>query len=131
MHISNGEELVTQFKESLEPSEEDIAAGQEALALEKELQQSQINAFQGQANESNARAEKTSAEADSVPMKLEIDRIEAITRNLGVGDADDKEFEKRLRIADTRLNERKVAVQEKTALIKAVKEKSDLIRAVK
>ena len=121
MHISNSEELVALLKESLQPTEEEMAARQEDIAMQKALQTSQTNAFQGQANESNSRAEKTAAEAKAVPMKMEIDRISAVTRNLGVGDKDDKEFERRLKISDVLLNERKVAVQEKNTLIKAVK----------
>ena len=119
MHISNSEELIALFKESLEPSEEEKQAAEEARQAQLSMQQSQTNAFQGQANESNARAKKAETEAALLPQKAEIEKIEAITRNLG--DAEDKEFDKRIKIADTLLKERNVAVQEEQNLIKAVK----------
>ena len=63
--------------------------------------------------ESQARAQKLSVEAVAVPEELEIDRIKAFTTNLDAGNDDDKEFEKRLKIADRLLKEREVAVKEK------------------
>ena len=61
-----------------------------------------------QAQESSARAVKLAVEADSVPKELEIDRINAITRNLREGDQDDKEFERRMRVADTLLKQQEI-----------------------
>jgi hypothetical protein len=52
------------------------------------------------------------AEAQAVPQELEIDRIKAVTANLQAGDADDKEFQKRLKISEQLLKEREVAVKE-------------------
>ena len=62
---------------------------------------------------------KAQAEADAIPQELEIDRIKAVTSNLQVGDADDKEFEKRLRISEQLLKERDIAVKEGTAAQRA------------
>ena len=61
-----------------------------------------------QAQESAARAGKLAAEANAVPQELEIDRINAITKNLREGDAEDKEFERRMRVAETLLKERQI-----------------------
>jgi len=77
-----------------------------------EFQKSQTAALQGQAIESQARAQKLSTEAQAVPQELEIDRIKAVTANLKAGDADDKEFQKRLKISEQLLKEREVAVKE-------------------
>jgi hypothetical protein len=78
-----------------------------------EFQKSQTAALQGQAIESQARAQKLTTEAQAVPQELEIDRIKAVTANLKQGDADDKEFQKRLKISEQLLKEREVAVKEK------------------
>ena len=51
-------------------------------------------------------------EAQVIPQELEIDRIKAVTTNLNKGDADDKEFQKRLEISKQLLKEREVAVKE-------------------
>ena len=112
MHISNSEELNKLFKESLQPTPEQQQAAEEARQATLKMQEAQMNAFQGQANESNARAQKATIEAQQIPTKTEIDKIEAITRNISVGTEDDKEFEKRLKLADTLLKERQVAIQE-------------------
>ena len=78
-----------------------------------EFQQSQTNALNAQAQESAARASKLVAEATAVPQELEIDKINAITRNLKEGDQDDKEFERRMKVAETLLREREVVAKEK------------------
>ena len=59
-----------------------------------------------------AELEKLAAEAQAVPMELEIDRISAVTRNLREGDQDDKEFERRMRVAETLLKERQIKGKE-------------------
>jgi hypothetical protein len=48
------------------------------------------------------------AEAQVVPQELEIDKINAITRNLREGDQEDKEFERRMKVADTLLKEKQI-----------------------
>ena len=61
-----------------------------------------------QAQESQARAQKLSAEAAVVPQELEIEKINAITKNLKDGTEDDKEFERRMRVAETLIKEKQV-----------------------
>ena len=72
------------------------------------LQQSQTNALNGQAAESQARAAKLAVEAQIAPEELEIDKINAITRNLKEGDQEDREFERRLKVADRLLKKRQL-----------------------
>ena len=73
-----------------------------------QFQQSQTAALSAQAQESVARAQKLAAEAAVVPQELEIDKINAITRNLREGDQEDKEFERRMRVADSLLKEKQI-----------------------
>jgi len=47
-------------------------------------------------------------ETQLAPQELEIDRIKAITTNLQAGDQDDKEFERRLKMAQTMLKEKEI-----------------------
>ena len=75
----------------------------------------QSAALNGQAQESAARAGKMAAETQAIPQELEIDRMKAATTNLAVGTADDKEFERRLKISDQLLKERNIAVIEGNA----------------
>jgi len=86
-----------------------IAAGDMAVQqAQLQFQQSQTQALQGQAAESQARASKAMMETQLAPQELEIDKIKAITTNIKEGDGDDKEFERRMRIAQSLLKEKEL-----------------------
>ena len=112
MNLSNREELLAAMSKAMQPNPQ---AQQMAMATQQaqlEFQQSQTAALSAQAQESSARATKLAAEAQAVPVELEIDRINAVTRNLKEGDQEDKEFERRMRVADTLLKNK--AIEGKT-----------------
>jgi hypothetical protein len=104
MNLSNREELLVSMAQAMQPNPQQQQAQQAQMAF----QQSQTAALSAQAQESQARAAKLAAEAQAVPQELEIDKINAITRNLREGDAEDKEFERRMRVADTLLKEKQI-----------------------
>jgi hypothetical protein len=108
MNLSNREELITALQQAAQPSPEQQQAQQAAQQVQIEFQQSQTNALNGQAAESQARAQKIAAETKAIPVELETDQIKAITANLRVGTEDDKEFERRLKVADTALKEKRL-----------------------
>ncbi len=108
MNLSNREELLAAMAQAMQPNPEAQQMAQAAQQAQLEFQQSQTAALAAQAQESAARAGKLAAEANAVPQELEIDRINAITRNLREGDAEDKEFERRMRVAETLLKERQI-----------------------
>ena len=116
MNLSNREELIQTLEQANTPNPEAEQAAQQAAQQAQQaqlaLQTAQAAALNGQAQESSARSSKLTAEAQAVPAELEIDRMKAVTSNLQVGDADDKEFEKRLAISAQLLKEREVAVKE-------------------
>ena len=112
MNLSNREELIMALQQANQPNPQAQQAQQAMQQAQMEFQKSQTAALQGQASESQARAQKLVAEAQAVPQELEIDRIKAVTANLKQGDADDKEFQKRLKISEQLLKEREVAVKE-------------------
>ena len=112
MNLSNREELMMALQKANQPNPQAQQAQQAMQQAQMEFQKSQTAALQGQATESKARAQKLLAEASVVPQELEIDRIKAVTTNLKAGDADDKEFQKRLKISEQLLKEREVAVKE-------------------
>jgi hypothetical protein len=112
MNLSNRDELIASMQQASQPNPQ---AQQMAMATQQaqlEFQQSQTAALSAQAQESSARATKLAAEAQAVPVELEIDRINAVTRNLKEGDQEDKEFERRMRVADTLLKNK--AIEGKT-----------------
>jgi hypothetical protein len=113
MNLSNREELIEQLVQASQPSPEAQQAAQAAQQVQLEFQQSQTNALNGQAAESQARAQKIAAETQAIPIELENARLKAVTTNLQAGDQDDKEFERRIKVANTLLKEREIAVKEK------------------
>ena len=112
MNLSNREELIAAMQQAMQPNPQAQQMQQQTQQLQMQFQQSQTAALSAQAQESQARATKLAAEAAVVPQELEIDKINAITRNLKEGDQDDREFERRMRVAETLLKEREVKARE-------------------
>ena len=108
MNLSNREDLLAAMQKAMEPDPQAAQAQQAVQQSQLQFQQSQTAALSAQAKESSSRAVKLAVEADSIPKELEIDRINAVTRNLREGDSDDKEFERRMRVADTLLKQQEI-----------------------
>ena len=119
MNVANREELIDLIDKASQPTPEAQQAQEETRQAELAFQASQTAALSSQAEESNARAGKLAAEAQAVPQEVEIARMKAITTNLQAGDGDDKEFERRMRVAEGVLKERTVDLQERKDLREA------------
>jgi hypothetical protein len=105
MNLSNREELISAMQQAAQPNPQAQQMAQMAQQAQIEFQQSQTSALSAQAAESQARAAKYAMETQLAPEELQIEKIEAITRNLKEGDQEDKEFERRLKVADRLLKE--------------------------
>jgi hypothetical protein len=108
MNLSNREELLAALAQASQPNPQAQQMQQQVQQLQMQFQQSQTAALSAQAQESQARAAKLAAEAQAVPQELEIDKINAITRNLKEGDQEDKEFERRMKVAEALLKEKQI-----------------------
>ena len=108
MNVANREELIGLIDKASEPTPEAQQASEETRQAELAFQASQTAALSSQANESNARAQKLAAETQAVPQELEIERIKAITANIKEGNEDDKQFERRLAVADRILKDKAI-----------------------
>jgi hypothetical protein len=111
MNLSERETLVAAIDQASQPDQQEQQRAQEVHQKQIEFQQSQINALQGQGEESKARAIKLMVEAQAVPVELELDKIKAVTTNLDDGSKDDKEFERRLQLADRILKDRELELK--------------------
>jgi hypothetical protein len=111
MNLSNREELIGLIDEAAQPNPEAAKAAQETQAAQLAFQASQTAALSSQAQESNARAQKLMIEAQAVPQEMEINRIKAITTNLRDGENDDREFERRLAVADRILKDKEMTLR--------------------
>ena len=108
MNLSNRDQIIDTLRQAQQPNPEAEKAQQELQQAQMAFQQSQTAALQAQAQESSARAQKLSMEAQAIPMELEIDKIKAITTNIKDGEQDDREFERRMRVADLMLKNKQI-----------------------
>jgi hypothetical protein len=115
MNLSNREELIQNLRKSAQPTPEQQQAQQQDLQRKQAQLESQTNAFNGQAAESAARAEKIKADIEIQKFEAETDRIKALSSNLQPGDEDEKEFQRRAKIAELYLKEQEINIKEKAS----------------
>lgn len=113
MNLSNREELLNTLAQSSQPNPQAEQAQQQQQQMQMAQLQAQIDAFAGQAAESTARAEKYKAEIQIDQFKAETDRIKA--QPIEAGDEDDKEFERRAKMAELMLKEEDIKLKAKMA----------------
>ena len=106
MNISNREELIGRLQQSQQPNPQAQQAQQMQMQVAMAKEQATAAALNAQAAEAQARAEKYRAETSIVDYEAQSDRIKAVSSNLMQGDADDKEFERRFKIAELMLKEK-------------------------
>ena len=111
MNLNNREQLIAAMQQAAQPNPQAQQMAMQAQQVQLALQQSQTAALNAQAQESQARAGKLAVEAQLAPEEVEIEKIEAVTRNLKEGDQDDKEFERRLKVANTLLKEKELEMK--------------------
>ena len=114
MNLANREELQAKLQQAMQEGQPSPEEQQMQMAVQQAqlaFQESQTAALQGQAAESQARAQKMTMETQLAPQELEIDKIKAITTNIKEGDGDDREFERRMRIAQSLLKEKELELR--------------------
>ena len=116
MNISNREQLIQVIQQASQPNPQAQEAAQLVQQAQLAFQQSQTNALNGQAAESQARAQKITQETKAIPVELENDRIKAVATNLKAGTEDDKEFERRMKVTEKLLEERRLNLDTAKAL---------------
>lgn len=108
MNLTNREELIASLRKSQEPNPQQQQMAQQQAQSQMEQVQAQIAAFNGQAKESEARAQKIQAEIGLDQYEAETDRIKVLSSNLETGDQDEKEFQRRAKVAELILKEREL-----------------------
>lgn len=105
MNIANREELKTAMQQASQPSPEAQEAQRMTVEADLRFKGSQAAALEGQAAESAARAQKYAEETRIMP-------IEIALKNLP-DDPTERDFQNRLKLAETLLREREVATKER------------------
>ena len=110
MNITNREDLIETMIQAQQPNPEQQQMQQALAEEDRAFKNSQTAALNAQAAESNARAQKIALEARGVPVELETARIKAIASSQTASESD-KDFEKRMRLANLALDEKKLGLE--------------------
>jgi hypothetical protein len=125
MDVENREELNAALKKAAQPDPEEQQRQQQMEQMQLDMQirqgEAQIAVFEAQAAESNARAEKYKVEAELEPRKIENDRIDAVADIRDGVTAE--QFNRRLKVAETKLRERELNIKEKDIDLRRKNEK--------
>ena len=108
MNLANRETLIAKLSEASQPD----PMAQEAAQIDNAQKQAYIAVLQGQAMESEARVAKVRLETELLPMEAETARLKVLTTNINDGDADEKEFLQRAKVAELVLKEREIESKE-------------------
>ena len=108
MNLANREEMIQKLKQAAQPDPQKQQMEMQAAQAQMAMQKAQTDAFTAQAMDFMARAEKNKAEAALTQYDSETNRIKVLSSNVQQGDADDKEFQKRARVAELILKEQEI-----------------------
>ena len=108
MNLSNREDIIERIQQANQPNPQQQQLQMEQLQAQMEYTKSQSAAYQSQAADFAARARKNEAEIEIMGYRAKTDRIKAISTNIREGNDDDKEFERRVKVAELLLKEKEV-----------------------
>jgi hypothetical protein len=111
--LANRKQLITMLEQQMQPNPEQQKLQQMQQQLQFGLVQSQINDFNSQAQKQTAEAQKVSIESQFIPQEIQAKLAAALSTNLDKGTADDKEFERRAKVAELLIKEKNVDLKMK------------------
>ena len=115
MSLSNREELKAKLIEAQQPNPQAQQAQQQQMEMQLAQLQAQIQLLQSQSMEAQSRANKYNIEAQLEPKVVEAKMAAALSNNLQAGTADDKEFERRAKVAELLIKEKDIQSNERIA----------------
>ena len=104
LNVSNREELLAAIEAGNQPDPAAQQAQQQQQQMQMAITQGQVSLLNAQASESQARGQKYNVEAQVLPQEMSLKYADTD----GDGAADDKDFEKRIRMAELMLKERQI-----------------------
>jgi hypothetical protein len=111
LNVSNREELLQAIDQASQPDPQAEQQAQQAQQMQMAVTQGQVSLLNAQAQESNARANKYNVEAEIKPQEVTLRYSD--TNQDG---EQDKDFEKRVKMADLLLREREVENKEQASV---------------
>jgi hypothetical protein len=110
--LPNRNALLAQVEKAMQPNPQQQQMQQMQVQLQAGLIQSQINEFNSRAQKQAAEAQQTNVETQFIPEETKAKLAMALSNNLDAGTQDDKEFERRAKIADLLLKEKSIKLKE-------------------
>lgn len=115
MSLSNREELIEQIKALAQPDPMAQQQQQQAIAIQQAEAEAKLRVLAAQAAKYEAEAQKAMVEAQLEPQVVQAKMAAALATNLEAGQGDDKEFERRAKIAELMIKEKDIDSNERIA----------------
>lgn len=113
--LTNRAELIQTLEQMSQPNPEAQQAQQEAQQAQMQLMMAQVADLQSKAQKQSAEAQKALTEAQIMPQEAQAKLISALSTNLNE-EGEDKDFERRAKIAELMLKEKDIESNERIAM---------------
>ena len=110
-NLGNKQQLLAQLSEASQGPSQADQIEQAKLQLQASLIQAQTADLAANAQKKQAEAQQTLVETQLLPEEVKAKIIAALSTNLQAGDGDDKEFERRIKVAEILLKEKKIDLE--------------------
>ncbi len=110
--LPNRTALMTQVQQSMQPNPEQQQIQQATLQMQMQKAQADIAKVVSEVEVNKSNATKNMVETQLMPEETKAKLAAALSNNLEAGTADDKEFERRAKIADLMLKEKSINLKE-------------------
>lgn len=111
--LPNKTQLLAQMQQAMQPNPEAQQLQMAQAQLQAGLIQAQTADLAANAQKKQYEAQQIAVETQLLPEEIKAKQIAALSTNLQAGTADDKEFERRVKVADLMLKEKNIDLKEK------------------
>ena len=112
-NLANKQQLLQMLAQAMQPNPQQQQLQEMQMQLQAGLIQAQTADLTTKAQKQQAEAQQVMVETQLLPEEVKAKQIAALSTNLQAGDADDKEFERRVKVADLLLKEKNIDLKEK------------------
>lgn len=111
-NLANKQQLLAMLQQAMQPNPQAEQMKQAEFQLQAGLIQAQTNDLASRAQKQMAEAQQVAVETQLLPEEIKAKQIAALSTNLQAGGEDDKEFERRVKVADLMLKEKNIDLKE-------------------
>jgi hypothetical protein len=112
-NLANKQQLLQMLAQAMQPNPQQQQLQEMQMQLQAGLIQAQTADLTTKAQKQQAEAQQVMVETQLLPEEIKAKQIAALSTNLQAGDADDREFERRVKVADLLLKEKNIDLKEK------------------